>query len=92
MRNAPGGAKAPSNVVLENASANLARGSRNMSSAALAAAKKGQRISAIKVAGKSVVSRQCEGRRVRSGYGKRQFQFRRISCTSGVAARPVDKP
>ena len=56
VRNAPASAKAPSNVVLETASANLTRGSRNMSSTALATAKKGQRISAIKVAGKSVVS------------------------------------
>lgn len=56
VRKAPARAKAPSNVVLENGSANLARGSRNMSSAALAAAKKGQRVSAIKVAGKSVIS------------------------------------
>ena len=55
VRNASASAKAPSNVVLENGSANLARGSRNMSSAGLAAAKKGQRISAVKVAGKSVV-------------------------------------
>jgi len=56
VRNAPASAKAPSNVVLENGSANLARGSRNMSSAALTAAKKGQRFTAMKVAGKSVVS------------------------------------
>ena len=55
VRNAPASAKAPSNVVLEIGSANLARGSRNMSSAGVAAAKKGQRISAIKVAGNSVV-------------------------------------
>ena len=55
VRNAAASAKSPSNVVLENGSANLARGSRNMSSAGLSAAKKGQRISAIKVAGNSVV-------------------------------------
>ena len=54
VRSAPGNARAPANVVLEKASANLTRGSRNMSSAGLAAAKKSQRISAIKVAGKSV--------------------------------------
>ena len=53
--NAPARAKAPGNVVLENKAANLSRGSRNMSSANLAGAKSGQRISAIKVATKSVV-------------------------------------
>ena len=91
VRSAPASAKAPSNVVLENGSANLARGSRNMSSAALAAAKKGQRISAMKVAGKSVVSSSAKAGAF-ALLRKRQFQFRRTSCTSGVAARAVDKP
>ena len=55
VANAPGKARAPSNVVLEDKAANLSRGSKNMGSASLAAAKKGQRVSAVKVATKSVV-------------------------------------
>ena len=55
VSNDPSKAKAPSNVVLDGKVANLSRGSKNMSSASLAAAKSGQRISAIKVATKSVV-------------------------------------
>lgn len=55
VSNDPSKAKAPSNVVLEDKATNLSRGSKNMNSANLAAAKSGQRISAIKVATKSVV-------------------------------------
>ena len=50
---APGAARAPSNVVLEDATANLSRGSRNMTSAQLAAAKSAGRASAIKVGAKA---------------------------------------
>lgn len=48
--NAPAKAKATGNIVLENKAANLSRGSKNMSSAGLAVAERGQRFSAIKVA------------------------------------------
>ena len=50
---APGAARTPSNVVLEDAAANLSRGSRNMTSAQLAAAKSAGRASAIKVGAKA---------------------------------------
>ena len=46
--NAPGRARAPSNVLLENASANLSRGSRNMTSAGRTAARSAGRASAIR--------------------------------------------
>ena len=54
VANAPGMAKASSNVVLEDAAANLSRGSRNMTSAGRAAAKSASRTSAIKVGAKAV--------------------------------------
>ena len=55
VANAPSKARAPSNVVLEDKAANLSRGDKNMGRTSLAAVKKGRRISAIKVATKSVV-------------------------------------
>ena len=48
VANAPSRAKAPSNVILENAKVNLSRGSRNMNNAARIVAKTANRDSAIK--------------------------------------------
>ena len=55
VSNAPGRAKAPSNVVLENARDNLRRGSRNMTSNGRAAAKSAGRASAIRTGAKAAV-------------------------------------
>ena len=55
VANVPGRARAPSNIVLEDAGKNLARGSRNMTSAGRAAAKSAGRASAIKTGAKAAV-------------------------------------
>ena len=97
VRNAPASAKAPSNIVLETASANLARGSRNMSSAALAAARKGQRFSAMKVAGKSVARSSAKAGAFAAAteaavsIPENFLHFRRGRKTGGQAVRDTTK-
>lgn len=54
VANSPGGARAPSNVVLEDARKNLARGSQNMTGAERAAAGSAARGSAIRSGGKAL--------------------------------------
>lgn len=53
--NAPGQARRLSNVVLEDGAKNMARGSRNMTSAEIAAARSAGRASAVKVGAKSAI-------------------------------------
>ena len=53
--NAPGSAKAPSNVVLENSRANLSRASRNMTGAGHAAARSASRASAVRTGAKAAI-------------------------------------
>ena len=55
VANSPGRAQAPSNVILEGAGKNLARGSRNMTGAELEAAKSATRVSTIKTGAKAAV-------------------------------------
>ena len=55
VSNAPGQARLPSNVILEDGAKNMARGSRNMTSAELAAAKSAGRASAVKIGAKSAL-------------------------------------
>ena len=55
VANAPGQARFPGNVVLEEGAKNAARGSRNMTSAEVAAAKSAGRASAVKVGAKSAL-------------------------------------
>ena len=55
VANAPSRAKAPGNVVLEDAAANLSRGSRNMTSAGRVAARSASRTSAIRTSAKAAV-------------------------------------
>ena len=55
VANSPGRAQAPSNVILEDAGKNLARGSRNMTGAELEAAKSATRVSTIKTGAKAAV-------------------------------------
>ncbi len=55
VANAPGMAKAPGNVVLEGATANLSRSSRNMTSSAREAAKSAARSSAIRAGAKTAL-------------------------------------
>ena len=55
VANAPGIAKAPSNVVLEDAAANLSRGSRNMTSSARETARSAGRASAMRAGAKVAV-------------------------------------
>ena len=55
VANAPGMARAPSNVVLEDAAANLSRGSRNMTSAGRVAARSASRASAMRIGAKAAV-------------------------------------
>ena len=55
VANTPVSAKAPSNVVLEDAGTNLSRGSRNMTSAGREAAKSASRASAIRTGTKTAI-------------------------------------
>ncbi len=55
VANAPGRARAPSNVLLENARDNLSRGSRNMTAAARAAAQSAGRAAAIRTGARTAV-------------------------------------
>ena len=55
VANDPARARAPSNVLLENASANLSRGSRNMTSAGRAAARSASRASAIRTGARATL-------------------------------------
>ena len=55
VANAPGRAKAPSNIILEDAGTNLSRGSRNMTSAGRTAARTAGRASAIRAGIKTAV-------------------------------------
>ena len=55
VANAPGRAKAPSNIILEDAGTNLSRGSRNMTSAGREAAKSAGRASAIRTGTKAAI-------------------------------------
>lgn len=55
VSNAPGQARLTSNVILEDGAKNMARGSRNMTSAELAAAKSAGRASAAKIGVKSAL-------------------------------------
>ena len=55
VANAPGSAKVPSNIILEDAGTNLSRGSRNMTSAGHAAAKSASRASAIRTGTKAAI-------------------------------------
>ena len=55
VANAPGQARLPSNVVLEEGAKNMARGSRNMTAAEVAAVKSAGRASALKMGAKSAV-------------------------------------
>ena len=54
VRNAPGLAKAPSNVVLENPGPNLSRGSRNMATVEVSAATAANRIAAMRTVAKTL--------------------------------------
>ena len=56
VANAPGQARLPGNVILEEGAKNAARGSRNMSAAEVAAAKSAARASAVKVGAKSALT------------------------------------
>ena len=53
VANSPGRARAPSNVILEDAGKNLARGSRNMTGAEREAARSAARVSTIKTGAKA---------------------------------------
>lgn len=55
VSNAPSQARLASNVILEDGAKNMARGSRNMTSAELAAAKSAGRASAVKIGAKSAL-------------------------------------
>ena len=55
VANVPGRAKAPSNIILEYPATNLARGSRNVTAAARAAARSASRASAIRTATGEIV-------------------------------------
>ena len=55
VANTPGRAKAPSNIVLEDAGTNLSRGSRNMTSAGREAARSAGRGSAIRTGTKTAI-------------------------------------
>lgn len=55
VSNAPGQARLTSNVILEDGAKNMARGSRDMTSAELAAAKSAGRASAVKIGAKSAI-------------------------------------
>ena len=55
VANTPGRAKAPSNIVLEDAGTNLSRGSRNMTSAGREAARSASRASAIRTGTKTAI-------------------------------------
>lgn len=55
VANAPGQARLPSNIVLEDGVKNMARGSRNMTASEIAAVKSAGRASALKMGAKSAV-------------------------------------
>ena len=55
VANSPGNARAPSNVILENAGVNLSRGSRNMTKAGQAAARSASRASAVRTGAKAAI-------------------------------------
>ena len=57
VANVPGRAKAPSNIILEHPATNLARGSRNMTAAAHAAARSASRASAVRIATGEIIKR-----------------------------------